>query len=148
MVIKVKITTYTDFGIRTLMYLSTLPKGQRSSSAEVADVYQASRNHIAKVIAHLSSLNYIKSSRGKNGGIWLAKSASDINIGQLVRALEKNLKGVDNNTADSDLVPTYQLKNILQTGIEAFLKTLDQYTLADLLDEQREFESLHSIKQA
>ncbi|NQZ51712.1 MAG: Rrf2 family transcriptional regulator [Moritella sp.] len=148
MVIKVKITTYTDFGIRTLMYLSTLPKGQRSSSAEVAEVYQASRNHIAKVIAHLSSLNYIESSRGKNGGIWLAKSASEINIGQLVRALENNLKGVDNNTQDSELVPTYQLKNLLQTGIDAFLKTLDQYSLADLLDEQREFESLCYMKQA
>ncbi|MCJ8349333.1 Rrf2 family transcriptional regulator [Moritella sp.] len=143
-----KITTYTDFGIRTLMYLSTLPKGQRSSSAEVAEVYQASRNHIAKVIAHLSSLNYIESSRGKNGGIWLAKSASEINIGQLVRALENNLKGVDNNTQDSELVPTYQLKNLLQTGIEAFLKTLDQYSLADLLDEQREFESLYYMQQA
>ncbi|SQD78807.1 Rrf2 family transcriptional regulator [Moritella yayanosii] len=143
-----KITTYTDFGIRTLMYLSTLPKGQRSSSAEVAEVYQASRNHIAKVIAHLSSLNYIESSRGKNGGIWLAKSASEINIGQLVRALENNLKGFDNNTQDSELVPTYQLKNVLQTGIEAFLITLDQYSLADLLDEQHEFESLCYMKQA
>ena len=46
-------------------------------------------NHIAKVIAHLSALDYIESSRGKNGGIWLAKPASEINIGQLVRALEK-----------------------------------------------------------
>ncbi len=148
MVTKMKITTYTDFGIRTLMYLSTLPEGQRSSSAEVADVYQASRNHIAKVIAHLSSLNYIRSSRGKNGGIWLAKSASEINIGELVRALEHNLKGFDDNTEDSDLVPTYQLKNVLQTGVHAFLKTLDQYSLADLLNDQHEFESLCYMKQA
>ncbi|CAM3046094.1 Rrf2 family transcriptional regulator [Moritella viscosa] len=148
MVTKVKITTYTDFGIRTLMYLSTLPKGQRSSSAEVANVYDASRNHIAKVIAHLSALNYIESSRGKNGGIWLAKPASEINIGQLVRALENNLKGIDANASDSDIVPIYQLKKVLETGIEAFLKTLDQYYLTDLLNDTYQFESLPYTKQA
>jgi len=148
MVTKVKITTYTDFGIRTLMYLSTLPKGQRSSSAEVANVYDASRNHIAKVIAHLSALDYIESSRGKNGGIWLAKPASEINIGQLVRALENNLKGIDVNASDSDIVPIYQLKKVLETGIDAFLKTLDQYYLTDLLNDTFQFESLSYTKQA
>ena len=136
-----KITTYTDFGIRTLMYLSTLPKGQRSSSAEVAHVYDASRNHIAKVIAHLSALDYIESSRGKNGGIWLAKPASEINIGQLVRALEHNLKGIDANASDSDVVPISQLKKALETGVDAFLQTLDQYYLTDLLNDTYQFES-------
>jgi Rrf2 family nitric oxide-sensitive transcriptional repressor len=148
MVTKVKITTYTDFGIRTLMYLSTLPKGQRSSSAEVANVYDASRNHIAKVIAHLSALDYIESSRGKNGGIWLAKPASEINIGQLVRSLENNLKGIDANASDCDIVPIYQLKKALETGIEAFLKTLDQYYLTDLLNDTYQFESQPYTKQA
>lgn len=145
---KVKITTYTDFGIRTLMYLSTLPKGQRSSSAEVANVYDASRNHIAKVIAHLSALNYIESSRGKNGGIWLAKPASEINIGQLVRALEHNLKGIDANASDCDLVPISQLKKVLETGIDAFLQTLDQYYLTDLLNHNYQFETHVCAEQA
>ncbi|WP_255554895.1 Rrf2 family transcriptional regulator [Moritella sp. 24] len=143
-----KITTYTDFGIRTLMYLSTLPKGQRSSSAEVANVYDASRNHIAKVIAHLSALDYIESSRGKNGGIWLAKPAAEINIGQLVRALEHNLKGIDVNASDSDVVPISQLKKVLETGVDAFLQTLDQYYLTDLLNDSYKFESQRYIKQA
>ncbi|MDX2320756.1 MAG: Rrf2 family transcriptional regulator [Moritella sp.] len=148
MVTKVKITTYTDFGIRTLMYLSTLPKGQRSSSAEVANVYDASRNHIAKVIAHLSALNYIESSRGKNGGIWLAKSPSEINIGQLVRALEHNLKGIDANASDCDIVPTSQLRKVLETGIDAFLQTLDQYYLTDLLNDTFQFEARPCTEQA
>ncbi|MFT5880670.1 MAG: Rrf2 family nitric oxide-sensitive transcriptional repressor [Moritella sp.] len=137
-----KLTTYTDFGIRTLMYLATLPKGTRSSSADVANIYQASRNHIAKVIAHLSSLNYIDSSRGKNGGIWLTRAAHEINIGQLIRELEGNLEGVDCEATNCSLVPVCQLKKALKTGVEAFLVALDQYYLSDFLTNSEELESL------
>ena len=131
-----KITTYTDFGIRVLMYLATLPVDERTSTAAIADIYQASRNHMAKVIAQLSALGYIASSRGKYGGIRLSKPAANINIGQLVRELEVNLTGVDCGASQCNLVTCCELKKILQTGMNAFLLTLDQYHLSDLINNQ------------
>ncbi len=141
-----KLTTYTDFGIRTLMYLATLPEGERSSSADIANIYQASRNHIAKVIAHLSSLNYISSSRGKNGGVWLTTDPADINIGKLIRELESNLDGVDCESTDCCLIPACNLRKALGTGVEAFLTAMDEYNLSDLLSNKDELEALWYVE--
>lgn len=142
-----KLTTYTDFGIRTLMYLATLPEGTRSSSADVANVYQASRNHIAKVIAHLSALGYIQSSRGKNGGIWLIQPAEEINIGKLIRQLENNLSGIDCQTTNCRLTSACKLKVALQAGTDAFLATMDQFYLSHLIENKNELNEILHFKE-
>ena len=115
------------------MHLAILPANERSSTAAIAEIYQASRNHMAKVIAQLSALGYITSARGKYGGIWLHKPATEINIGQLVRELEVNLAGVDCHASQCNLLACCELKKILQASMAAFLNALDQYHLSDLI---------------
>lgn len=151
-----KLTTYTDFGIRTLIYLATLPDGTKSSSADVARVYQASRNHIAKVIAHLSALGYINSSRGKNGGIWLVQAPEDINIGQLIRQLENTLMPVQTATVAiqstqstaNHPITACKLKQALNTATQAFLTAMDQFNLSDLLENKTTINELWRINTA
>ena len=62
-----KLTTQTDFAVRTLMYLATVQR--RATAAEVAALYGVSGNHMAKVVNLLSRLGYIRSVRGAGGGI-------------------------------------------------------------------------------
>lgn len=150
-----KLTTYTDFGIRTLMYLATLPDGDKSSSAEVAQVYQASRNHIAKVIAHLSALGYIDSSRGKNGGIWLIQTPENINIGMLIRQLENTLSPAtkppyseDSVLATKNSSESCKLKTALNAATNAFLTAMDQFRLSDLLENETTLNELWRINTA
>lgn len=140
-----KLTTYTDFGIRTLMYLACLPEGSRSNSADIAKTYNASRNHIAKVIAHLASLDYIQSSRGKNGGVWLVKPTNEINVGRLIRELENNLSGIDCNSTGCSIELDCQLKKALQAGVEAFLNTMDSYYLDDLIKNKNDLQRTWNI---
>ncbi|ORP18088.1 transcriptional regulator, partial [Vibrio cholerae] len=66
-----------------------------SSVAKVSALYDVSRNHMVKVVNQLVKLGYLQSQRGKNGGIRMARSPDEINIGQVIRALEGNLDGID-----------------------------------------------------
>lgn len=127
-----KLTTYTDFGLRTLMYLATLPEGELSSVAHVSGVYGISRNHLVKVVNQLAREGYVRAVRGKNGGICLARAQADINVGQVIRALESNLNGIDCGSPACYLVRVCRLKDALQQAMEAFLQVMDGYTLADL----------------
>lgn len=128
-----RLTAFTDFGLRTLMYLTSIPAEQLSSVPEVAKVYSASQNHFVKVIGQLTKLGYVQSIRGKNGGIRLAKKAENINIGQVIRELENHLDAVNCAKPACQLEGCCELKRALAKAMDAFLNTMDRYTLSDLV---------------
>ncbi|WP_321409935.1 Rrf2 family transcriptional regulator [Tolumonas auensis] len=133
-----KLTTYTDYGLRTLMFMACLSPGARSSVVEISNYYDISRNHMVKVVVQLVNLGYLNSVRGRNGGITLAKAPKDIRIGQVIRGLENNLNGVDCESPGCKLVPVCRLTRALKTGMEAFLTAMDEFTLADLVSDNAE----------
>lgn len=128
-----RLTAFTDFGLRTLMYLTSIPAEQLSSVPEVARVYDASQNHFVKVIGQLTKLGYVQSIRGKNGGIRLAKKAEDINIGKVIRELENHLDAVNCAKPACQIASCCELKQALALAMEAFLSTMEQYSLADIV---------------
>lgn len=140
-----RLTTFTDFGLRTLMYLASQPVQTLSSVAEVAKVYNCSQNHLVKVVGKLKKLGYLQAIRGKNGGICLAKNPLDISVGMVIRQLENHLDGVDCNTTNCQLVNCCKLKKALQEAMESFLSTMDNYTLADLQGSQAELDQIWTI---
>lgn len=140
-----RLTTFTDFGLRTLMYLASLPPKQLSSVTEVTKVYHCSQNHLVKVVGQLSKLGYLQAIRGKNGGICLAMPPRDINIGEVIRQLEKHLDGVDCATSDCELVGCCKLKAALKEAMEAFLTAMDGYTLADLVANQEQLTQIWTV---
>ncbi|WP_116475081.1 nitric oxide-sensing transcriptional repressor NsrR [Zobellella maritima] len=146
-----KLTTYTDFGLRAMMYLATLPAAELTSVAHVSTLYGVSRNHMVKVVNQLARQGYIHAVRGKNGGIRLAKPAEQINVGQVIRSLEHNLNGIDCGSPACHLVRVCRLKDALKLAMDAFLRVMDSYTLADLVENREElmviFEQLEPTRQ-
>ncbi|WP_299787755.1 Rrf2 family transcriptional regulator [uncultured Shewanella sp.] len=140
-----RLTTFTDFGLRTLMYLASLPPEQLSSVTEVTKVYHCSQNHLVKVVGQLSKLGYLQTTRGKYGGICLAMSPRDINIGQVIRQMEKHLDGVDCTTSECELVGCCKLKAALQEAMGAFLEAMGNYTLADLVENQEQLTQIWKV---
>ncbi len=127
------ITRYTDYSLRVLMYLA-LKGEEQSTIREIADSYNISKNHLMKVVHALSLKGYVIAQRGKNGGLRLSGHAKDINIGKLIRDIEKDSALVEcfNGGTGCILTPACQLKTVLAIALEAFFKTLDKYSLADL----------------
>lgn len=137
-----RLTSYTDFGLRALLYLATLPQGELSSVAKVSALYGVSRNHMVKVVNQLVKLSYLQSQRGKNGGIRINCEPADINIGQVIRALEGNLDGIDCSSPACHIASACLLKKALKKAMEAFLAVMDNYTLQDLLANRDELQQI------
>ncbi|OTA20825.1 hypothetical protein Xbed_01078 [Xenorhabdus beddingii] len=129
-----QLTSFTDYGLRALIYMASLPEGKMTSITEVTDVYGVSRNHMVKIINQLSHLGLVNAVRGKNGGISLGKPASEIRIGDVVRSLEP-LSLV--NCSACQITPACRLKSVLNQAVENFLEELDKHTLADMVKDNR-----------
>jgi Rrf2 family nitric oxide-sensitive transcriptional repressor len=136
---RMHLTHYTDYSLRALIYLSVHP-AEKVSIQDVADFFEISKDHLVKVVHNLSRLGYIESIRGRHGGIKLAKPPNEINVGEVVRNVEPHFHLVDcmNGNADHcNVVPVCRLKGILQTALDQFVAVLDQYTVADLVDDHK-----------
>ena len=136
-----QLTLYTDYSLRVLVYLS-LNQERSATISEIADFYQISRNHLVKVVHNLSLKSYIISTRGKGGGLRLARKPQLINIGAVVRDTEPNFNIVecfsDESKNDCSVEPICKLKNILGQASINFLNTLDGYSISDILKSDME----------
>jgi Rrf2 family nitric oxide-sensitive transcriptional repressor len=130
-----RLTTYTDYALRVLIYVGL--KSELATIPEISEAYGISRNHLVKVVHELGGRGYLQTFRGKHGGIRLAKPAVEINVGELVRELEDDMRLVQcfdpMSAGDCCIEPACVLRHILHGALEAFLQELDRYTLADLL---------------
>ena len=68
-----QLTLFTDYALRTLVFLALQPEKQLSTITEVADRFTISRNHVVKIVHQLGMKGYIETIRGKHGGIRLAR---------------------------------------------------------------------------
>ncbi|AZR40624.1 MULTISPECIES: RrF2 family transcriptional regulator [Marinobacter] len=141
------ITRYTDYSLRVLIYLA-LQQERLVTIQQIADSYDISKNHLMKVVHQLTLKGYIESVRGKNGGLRLHRRPEDINIGVLVRETEQDMNLVECFSSDNQccITPVCGLKNILAEALRAFLNTLDQYTLADILTERQKPQLLRLLQ--
>ncbi|EMB9231679.1 nitric oxide-sensing transcriptional repressor NsrR [Vibrio harveyi] len=132
-----QLTSFTDYALRTLIYLASLPKDELTNITEVTDLFGVSRNHMVKVINRLGQLGYVHTVRGKNGGIRLMKAPQDITVGGVVRDLEP-LDLVHCSVEFCHITPACRLKEKLAKAKMAFLAELDGCTIEELLSDNSE----------
>jgi Rrf2 family nitric oxide-sensitive transcriptional repressor len=130
-----KLSTFTDYSLRLLMYLAADPQ-RRATIAEVAAAFGISQHHLTKVAHGLGRHGWLANVRGHGGGLALAMAPQQIVIGEVVRRTE----GGDLPAAcfADDAEPcamgiTCQLRGVLEEALQAFYRALDRYTLADLV---------------
>src|SRR3546814_14801879 len=85
-----RLTLYTDYSLRVLMYLG-LNRDGLVTITEVAERYGISRNHLMKIVHQLGLLGYIENYRGKGGGIRLARSRGEITLGEVLRRPKEDM---------------------------------------------------------
>ncbi len=131
-----RLTVYTDYSLRVLMYVALHPE-RRPTIAEIASRYGISKNHIMKVVHQLGVAGYIETVRGQSGGMRLARAPEEIVLGEVVRRTEPDLALVpcfDPINAACVIAPACKLRGALQRARAAFLAVLDDYSVADLVD--------------
>lgn len=128
-----RLTAFTDFGLRALMRLAGEPDRSFSTN-EIASEFAISRNHLTKVIRDLADRGFVTTQRGTGGGFRLSRSAQSISLGEVVRALEQRHALVECFRSDGGscvLRPRCRLKARLGAAREAFMRELDKTTLAE-----------------
>ncbi len=128
-----RLTAFTDFGLRTLMRLAGDPE-RSFTTDEIATEFNISRNHLTKVVRDLAGTGYVRTRRGAGGGFRLARPPQSITLGEVVRRLEQRQALVECFREDGGacvLTPRCRLRAKLAAAREAFLKDLDATTLAD-----------------
>ncbi len=141
-----KLTTFTDYSLRVLIYLAAQP-GRRSTIAEIAEAFDVKENHLTKVVHFLGKTGLLANVRGKGGGLNLASAPQDVVLGHVVRQTEgadmpAECFGEEPTTGRCCIEPVCRLRPVLHEAVEAFYAVLDRYTLADLA---RNRQSLASI---
>ena len=134
-----RLTRYTDFAMRVLLYLGQHPD-KLCSIAEVARAYGVSQNHLMKIVSDLVSAGYVESVRGRSGGIRLGRPPAEINVGALVRHTEDDFDLV--GCGACIISPACGLRDVLGEALSAFMAVLDRYTLADVLARKGDFSHL------
>jgi Rrf2 family nitric oxide-sensitive transcriptional repressor len=129
----VRLTIYTDYSLRVLLYLASKPE-ETATITEISDFYNISRNHLVKVVHNLGIHEFIITSRGKNGGIKLARAAEEILLSDVVRKTEPDMDLLEcfNQSTDNCVISSAcRLKSMLYEGRSAFMAVLEKNTLAD-----------------
>ena len=129
-----KLTTFTDYSLRVLMHLAVDP-GSRATIVQIAAVFDVSEHHLVKVVHFLGKAGWLRTVRGKGGGLELARPAERINIADVVRDTEgesvvAECFGENNRCAISRCC---KLAGVLAEAVAAFYAVLARYTLADVV---------------
>jgi Rrf2 family nitric oxide-sensitive transcriptional repressor len=129
-----RLTLGTDYALRTLIYVGT-NAGRLTTIAEIARSFDISKTHLMKVVNRLGQQGYLEPVRGKGGGLRLGKPPDRINLGAVVRETEEDLAvmGCLSGKGFCRIEGCCVLRRARREATDAFLRTLDGYTLADLL---------------
>jgi Rrf2 family transcriptional regulator, nitric oxide-sensitive transcriptional repressor len=129
-----QLTQHTDFGLRLLIVLAR-KKGEHVALPQFAADLGLSYNHVTKVAQALARAGYIRSRRGRAGGVELAVEPDQLTIGAVVRSLERSMQLAD--CPNCPLFDDCSASPLLAEALEAFLAVLDRTTLAMIAEKRK-----------
>ena len=121
-----QLTVFTDYALRTLIYLGSHPERVVPTS-QISEAYGISPDHVAKAAKWLTQHGYARAQRGTAGGLSLARSPGTIRIGQLICETEPHmqlLECFDRETNRCPITPACTLKRALAEARTAFVAAL------------------------
>jgi Rrf2 family protein len=140
-----KISSQEEYGLRCLLHLARAGEGQSLTIPEIAAAERLSAAYVAKLLAVLRQAGLIESVRGRSGGYRLAGTPADVTLGSVLAVLGEPLfddpgycKRHAGTEAEGSCVhhDGCTLRALWQTLEHWMRRTLDQITLADLLQSE------------
>ena len=129
-----RLTLHTDYALRVLIHVA-IADGRLITISDIAERFDISKQHLMKVVSHLSQKGYLDTVRGRGGGIRLRRPPRDINIGQVVRDTEDKLDLIG-CLGRRDYCPIERvcvLRGVMHDALQAFLAVLDRSTACTIV---------------
>ncbi len=129
-----RLTSFTDYGLRMLMRMASAPESA-FSTAELAEEFGLSRNHLTKIMQQLVRGGIVETRRGGGGGAMLCNNPAEVRLGEVVRLLEQGqalVECFDVDGGDCTIDGCCRLRSRLRQAETRFLEDLNRSTLADI----------------
>ncbi|CTQ52597.1 HTH-type transcriptional repressor NsrR [Roseibium album] len=129
-----RLSQASDFALRILM--ATGQSNEPQTVDKLTTQLGLAKSHVMKIVAHLARGGYLETTRGRGGGIRLAKTPDQIWLGDVVRLIEPDLGVVACLKPEPTIctfLPRCALKGAMAKASEAFLDSLNTQTLATIL---------------
>src|ERR687888_749712 len=92
-----RISAKADYAVRAAVELAT--RGNGPSKGElIADAQDIPLKFLENILGELKHAGLVRSQRGTEGGYWLARPPEEINIADVIRAVEGPLASVRGET--------------------------------------------------
>jgi Rrf2 family transcriptional regulator, cysteine metabolism repressor len=131
-----KVGTKGFYGLLALTELArTYGNGSRLQVREIAEVHQVSEEYLSQIMLLLKRAKLVYSTRGPTGGYSLARSPTNVTVGEVLRLLEGPGFGVELAQLRARCGASTACRRIVEIwtkGIEALEEVLDGITLAEL----------------
>src|SRR6201996_9824269 len=124
--LSMRLTDYTDYSLRVLLYLAVRSEGL-ATIQDISDAYGISKNHLMKVVQRLGELGWVETVRGRNGGLRPDPRTPSLSIGEVVRKTENDFSIVGCFSDETDahrhcVIQTHcRLKGVFAAARDAFL---------------------------
>jgi Rrf2 family iron-responsive transcriptional regulator len=144
-----RLTRQTNYAIRILMYCEA-NNGKLSHVPEIASAYKVSELFLFKILKPLVDNGFIQTVRGRNGGIRLAKPATDISLFDVVRVTEDSFSMAEcfeSDAVDCPLVDSCGMNAALREALGAFFEVLSRYSIDDLVKARPNIATILGISQ-
>ena len=145
-----RLSRFTDYSLRVLIYVAAAPEG-RATVGEIARAFRISEHHLVKVAHFLGRHGLLRNTRGRKGGLRLARAPAEINVGMVVRLTEAGALPAEcfnEKTNACVLAGGCGLQEVLSEAVRSFYGTLERRTLADLAIRPRKLQALFELKRA
>jgi len=131
-----RLTKSTSHAIRILLDCATTDD-QLVKVAVLSERLDITQQNIFKIVNMLAKAGLLEAVRGRNGGVKVARAASEIRIGDVVRASEVTRVEIEDDESPRARGRGRGVNQILDDALGAFIDVLDQHTLADMAKGQR-----------
>jgi Rrf2 family protein len=130
-----RLTKQTSYAIRILTHCAR-KKDASVRTSEIAQTYGITEYNVAKIVPILVRAGFLRTTRGRLGGLRLARPAEEIRIGDVVRATEATYVEAEcggGDYRDCAIKPAALINRLLGEALQAFITVLDQHTLDELV---------------
>jgi Rrf2 family protein len=138
--VRAMLTKKGKYGLKALVHLAQLPAGELAFVGDIATANNIPKKFLDAILGELRNAGFVISRKGKEGGYRLAKSATDIKVGHVIRVLDGPLAPIAcasrtryERCEDCDEA-TCQVRHMMLEVRQAIADVLDNRSLAAMRD--------------
>ena len=139
-----KISSKSRYGLRALVDLAANSENENITIKSIAKRQEISENYTENIFSELRRAGIVRGKKGSQGGYVLIKEASNLKIGDVIRAIEGPIKIIDDDVNENTIDKCIR-KNVWNKIDKTLNDFIDSITLEDLVKEYKRVNNIDAF---